>query len=208
MSSRFGPSWTPEEDRLLASCYYRFGSYRTAEIITEKFGRVRSRNAVKARSRRVLRGLGIPEGWVGVVEVEQSRSDPRVATFAIAKHAQRDGVLRTIRAFGGTTRIVPAEWAEEYVRQRAEMDILVRTTRDWLKTPQVAALLGVSKSYLHYARRDKEKRPLWAYIKDIAHHVVQDGALLEVRWHPNEARMAARHYRADKATSRKGKRYA
>lgn len=208
MSSRFGPSWTPEEDRLLASCYYRFGSYRTAEILTEKFGHVRSRNAVKARSRRVLRSLGIPEGWVGVVEVEQSPSDPRVATFAIAKHAQKDGVLRTIRAFGGTTRIVPIEWAEEYIRQRAEMNDLLRTTRDWLKTPQVAALLGVSKSYLHYALREKDERPLWAYVKDITNHMVQDGAILEVRWHPDESRMVARRYRTDRACNRVAKRAA
>lgn len=189
------PRWSKEEDALLSRLYYQLGAERAAKLISKRFGNNRTCNAVQVRARKVLKTLGVPDGWVSLVEVEQSPSNPGLASMAVGEAAKADGVVRVVTAFGGRTRIVPVNWADEYVKRRAEANDALHRTRGWMTTAEAAEHFQVSNSYMNQARYKKERYPLWDFIKDIPIEKVRVSGTHNVMWEPTKVMLKAMAWR-------------
>lgn len=189
--------WSKEEDDLLRQHYYRLGAKRVSEMLTERY-RPRSILAVYSHAPKVVNSIGIPRGWVPLVDVIPYEFQGRRMAHPVAKRkARADGVLRRARTNTGLTLLVPEAWAEEVASERARAEAENHRTRDWLPTEAVAELFGVHKEHLVLTQTKPRRVHLFA--ERIERVFVSGG----YRWHPQQAREQATMYRQTRRRRRR-----
>lgn len=189
--------WTPEEDRILRSMYYRYGAQKTAEALTKRHA-PRSVTAVATRARQILHRTGLPDNHVPLVDVDPYTSGGKaVAHWRIVNAASQDGVLQKVRTMHAWTFTAPTTWCDQYLERLAD----AQRYATWLPTREVAHLFGVPVTNVRDGLRPNAQLKIKPYLEGIP-RVIPYPARQGYVWEPASARQEANAWHAKTALRR------
>lgn len=175
-----GKSWTPEEDEIL----YRYGSQmplpRLAKLLQKKTGVPRSEPAIAERRRRIDPLWATdPVGFISFHQVTGHGKMNTAVNVGAMQQAIADGVLKR-RWVGGYKRVlVPVEWADRWIEERAkaqeEYDRL--RAEGWMRTSEIADALGKDRKILGIClSRRTHLNGMYQVFRDVPKAVAPDGS--------------------------------
>lgn len=188
-----GRPWTPSEDLALKRNYYRYGAEHTAQILTATHG-PRTPKATRLRARKILTHLGVPQGYVPLIDVHRREGHPQPHPHAI-RRATRDGVIKTVTTHTGRTRIVPQAWADEYHAHLDTIRNLEEQHADWLTSAQTAHQFGVVTRIISCNGAVDRRRRIYPYLQGIRRVQLTHRKGRPLLWHPADVHREAMEYR-------------
>lgn len=177
-------AWQPREVTYLKRHYAHCGPHHCAQTLNRSYWSV-----VKKAWR-----LGLDSGMVGVDKlvplawVAPQRNRPENYCKTAYRKAETDGVIH--RVPGRRVKIhVPQWWADQYARERADEWAREKATRAWLRSTDIAEMVGVQRSTL--TENIHRNHGVAKFLNGVEHVFVPPG---EHRWHPVQGRAAIRRY--------------
>ena len=183
--------WTRTEDGYLRKHYPRQGPTACARHLA------RTRSAILNRAQRLGLISGQPNGFVPLCWVAPRGNGDKALSTAI-NQAQADGVLHCLEG-RYTKHVVPEWWADKYAEQLGrERDTMTRT-QDWLRTKDVANLIGCPVNNL--TRNMAKAYGVARYLRHVE-RVEVAFPQRHYRWEPSQTREAVRKWRASRRRTR------
>jgi hypothetical protein len=200
--------WTEAEDNAVRRFYPAYGARYVQKVLANQ-GSHRSLPAIRNHARDGLDCYARREGaadsdLVSLVEVHPvpTRVDGIRTAKSAERAARRDGVITKSRIYPHAL-LVPADWAERYLSERAEFERKAElAARRWITSTQLAAIFGVRPGTIQtaYAGRHGNTWALGEHLHRIDNirlrGLVIDGRRAHGRfWNPQDARREVASYR-------------
>lgn len=200
------PRWTAEEDRILRESPARMTSKQLQKTIHKATGNLRHLTSIMERRRLVNPDYDLePHGWIRLGSIAKMGQNNLDATAQ--KFAERDGVLKYTVISGKKIKIVPMQWADQWITRKQHLSDQRQYAIDngWYTTARIAEALGKpTRGFFRYLDFGLKGIGVYTAFKDVQ---IIRGPGRALYWEPTATRAAIERVKIQISTNKRLRRH-